>query len=217
MRLIILGQPGAGKGTYSSKLGSRLKIAKISTGDMLREQMKKRTDLGKKISVYMNRGKLVPSEIVLETLKRRLGWLDCEKGFIIEGYPRTIEQAKSLEKIAKIDAIISIKIPRSIIVKRLANRITCSKCGAVYNTQYLKSKKAGVCDICKGKLVRRQDDKPEVVKQRFRVYKIETRPLIDYYIRKIPFVEIAVKSIETPPEVIVEKILLELEHLGLIK
>jgi len=217
MRFIIFGPPGAGKGTYAFRLGSKLKIAKISTGDVLREQMKQNTDLGKKIAFYVNKGELVPDEIVIEALKRKLSQSDGEKGFILDGYPRTIEQAKALEKIAKVDAIIRINVLESIIVERLANRMICRDCGAVYNVKYLKPKKAGVCNICGGELYQRQDDRPEVVRERFRVYEIETRPILDYYKNKIPFVDVECKSVDVPPEVMVEKILQELRKSKLIK
>ncbi len=217
MRLIIFGAPGAGKGTLSSRLASKLGIAQIATGDMIREEIKRNTDLGRTISSYVNKGELVPDEIVIEALQRRLDQPDSQNGFILDGYPRTVEQAKALERITEIEAIIRIKIPESILVERLANRIICRKCGAVYNMKYLEPKKSGVCDICGGDLYQRTDDKPEVIRERFRVYEMDTQPIMEHYKEKIPFVDIRYRSIKTPPEVMIERILQGLRESGIMK
>ncbi len=217
MRLIIFGPPGAGKGTLSSRLESELGIAQIATGDMIRAEIKQNTELGRTIAYYANKGELVPDKIVTEALKRRLSQLSGQKGFILDGYPRTLEQAKALEKITKIDAIIRIKIPESMLVERLANRIICRNCGAVYNLKHLTPKKTGVCDVCGGELYQREDDKPEVIRERFRVYEIDTQPIIDYYKGKIPFVDIRYRSIKTPPEVMVGRILQGLRKSEVLK
>lgn len=216
MRLIIFGPPGAGKGTLSSRLASKLGIAQIATGDMIREEIKRNTDLGRTISSYANKGELVPDEIVIEALKKRLSQPDSHKGFILDGYPRTVEQAKALERITKIDAIIRIKIPESILVERLANRIICRKCGAVYNVKYLKPKKSSVCDVCGGELYQRTDDKPEVIRERFRVYEMDTQPIMEHYKENMPFVDIRYRSIKTPPEVMIERILQGLRKSGIM-
>ena len=217
MRLIVFGPPGAGKGTLSSRLASELRIAQIATGDMIREEIKQNTELGRNIASYANKGELVPDEIIIEALKKRLGQPDSHKGFVLDGYPRTLEQAKALERITKIDAIIRIKIPESMLVERLANRIICRECGAVYNLKYLKPKKAGVCDVCGGELYQREDDKPDVIRERFRVYEMDTQPIMEYYKGKIPFVDVRYRSIKTPPEVMIERILQGLRKLGIMK
>jgi adenylate kinase len=217
MRFIIFGPPGAGKGTYASMLASKLKIAKISTGDIIREEIKRDTDLGKKIVDFVNKGKLVPDEIVIEILKEEIGKPSSKNGFILDGYPRTIEQAKALDNITKIDAVIRLVVPEWVIIERLSSRRICKKCGAVYNIRYLKPKRAGVCDVCGGELYLREDDKPEVVRERLRVYEVQTQPLIDYYGGKAPFVNIGCKSVDIPPETIVKEILQELQKKNLIK
>ena len=217
MRFIIFGPPGAGKGTYAVRLAEKLDIAAISTGDIFREEIKQKTTLGEKVEDFLNRGELVPDEIVIEVLKDRISRPDSERGFILDGYPRTIEQAKALDKITKIDAIIRLIVPEWVIIERLSNRRTCRKCGAIYNVKYLKPKRAGICDKCGGELYQREDDKPEVVRERLRVYEAQTQPLIEYYRGKIPFVDIECKSVDIPPKVIVEKIMQELHKSNLLK
>ena len=217
MRSIIVGPPGAGKGTYASRLASKLKIAKISTGDIFREEIKRNTDLGKKIVDFVNKGELVPDEIVIEILKEEINKPSSKNGFILDGYPRTIEQAKALDKIEKIDAVIRLVVPEWVIIERLSSRRICKKCGAVYNIRYLTPKREGVCDVCGGELYQREDDKPEVVRERLRVYEVQTQPLINYYKGKIPFVEIECRSVDIPPESIVRKILQELQKTNLIR
>jgi len=203
----MLGPPGAGKGTYASRLTVRLGIPHISTGDMVREEIKKQTDLGLKIKEYSDRGALVPDEIIIKLLAERLGKPDCNRGFILDGFPRTISQAEALENIAKIDLVINLNVPDDIIIARLSNRLICSKCGAIYNLLTLKPKKEGVCDKCGGKLYQREDDKPEVIKERLNVYRKQTEPLIEYYAKKGLLRNVSCNDLMTPPEVIVEKII----------
>jgi len=217
VNLIIFGPPGAGKGTYTSRLSTLLKIAGIATGDIFREEMKRNTVLGRRVADFVNKGVLVPDEITIEILKKRVSEPNSQKGFILDGYPRTIEQAKALEKIAKIDAVICIIVPEWIIIERLSNRRICRNCGEVYNLRYLKPKVEGVCDKCGGQLYQREDDKPEVVKERLKVYERQTQPLIEYYKRKIPIIEVENKQIDTPPETIIEKIMDELRKANIIK
>ncbi len=158
----------------------------------------------------MKSGRLVPDEIVVEILKQRLNAPESKNGFILDGFPRTIEQAKALAKIAQIDAIINIIVPEWIIVERLSSRRICRNCGAVYNVRYLKPKKEGVCDKCGGPLYQRDDDKPEVIKERLRVYEEQTQPLINYYQSRVLILKIENNQIDTPPEKVIEEIMGEL-------
>lgn len=215
MRFIIFGPPGAGKGTYASRLGRGLKIAVISTGDIFRDEVKRNTDLGRKVAEFLNRGELVPDKTVTDVLAKRIRKPNSKHGFILDGYPRTIEQAKALDTIAKIDAVILLIVPEWIIVERLSNRRVCKKCGAIYNLKYLKPKRLGICDNCGGELFQREDDKPEVIRERLRVYEAQTQPLIEYYKDKLHILNIECRSADIPPEVIVEKILQELRKSNL--
>jgi len=217
VNLIIFGPPGSGKGTYTSRLAIMLKIVSIATGDIFREEMKRNTDLGKKVARFVNTGELVPDNIVIGVLEKRIEEPNSKKGFMLDGYPRTVQQAKALGKIAKIDAVIRIIVPEWIIIERLSNRRICSNCGEIYNLRYLKPKIEGVCDKCGGPLYQREDDKPEVVRERLKVYESQTQPLIEYYKQRIPLIEVENKQIDTPPETIVEKIMNELRKANMIK
>jgi adenylate kinase len=218
MNTIIFGPPGSGKGTYASFIEKKLGIIKISTGDIIREEIEKNTCLGKKMKEYTNRGELVPDEIVTEILKRRISEPDCmNKGFILDGYPRTVPQAQSLDKIATINVIINLNVPDWIIIERLSSRRTCKKCEATFNVKYLKPKVDGICDKCDGELYQRDDDKPEVIKERIRVYRKQTQPLIKYYRGKIKFVDFECDKPETPPDENVKKILIKLKEIGFYK
>jgi len=214
MRLIIFGPPGAGKGTYASMLSSMFKIA---TGDIFREEIRKGTELGRISEPFVSVGKLVPDEIVIGLLRRELNKSGSKRGFILDGYPRTIDQAIALEKMAKIDAIILLIVPEWIIIERLSNRRICRRCGAIYNLKYLKPKREGICDKCGGELYQRKDDKPEVIKKRLKVYEEQTRPLIEFYKSRVPFINIECGSVNVPPKVVVEKIVQKLEELGLLR
>lgn len=217
MNLVLFGAPGAGKGTYASRLSSLLGIVSIATGDVFREEIKKDTALGRKVSEYVRSGKLVPDDIVIDILGERLRAREAEKGFILDGFPRTVEQAEALGRIAKIDAIVQIVVPEWIIVERLSKRRICSNCGAIYNLRHLKPQKEGVCDKCGGKLYQREDDKPEVVKGRLKVYERQSQPLIEYYRGKVPIIKIENNEIDTPPEVAVEKIIRKLTKAKILK
>jgi len=218
MNAIIFGPPGSGKGTYASVLEKRIGMVKISTGDIIREEIGKNTAIGKRMKDFYGRGELVPDSIVIEILKKRFSHSDVlQKGFILDGYPRTIPQAQILDKITRIDVIINLKVPDWVIIERLSNRRICKKCGVIYNLKYLKPKKEGICDVCGGELFQRDDDKSEVIKERILVYQKQTRPLLEYYEGKIPFAEVECNSPEIPPEVIVDKILEKLKDLGFVK
>uniref|UniRef100_A0A7C4WJY4 Adenylate kinase n=1 Tax=Geoglobus ahangari TaxID=113653 RepID=A0A7C4WJY4_9EURY len=189
MNLILLGPPGGGKGTQAKRIVEKYGVPQISTGDMFREAVAKGTELGKKAKEYMDRGELVPDEIVIGIVKERLAQPDCEKGFILDGFPRTLKQAEALDEILeemnkKIDAVINIIVPDEEIIKRIVYRRTCKNCGAVYNLIYSPPKEDNKCDKCGGELYQRDDDKEETVRERLRVYKEQTEPLIDYYKKK---------------------------------
>jgi len=216
MRFMIFGPPGSGKGTYASRLASILNIASIATGDMFREEIKQNTALGKRVAHFVNSGELVPDDIVISILEKRINQSSSKRGFILDGYPRTVQQAQALEKITKIDAIILLIVPEWIIIERLSNRRICSNCGEVYNLRYLKPKVEGVCDKCGGRLYQREDDKPEVVKDRLRVYERQTQPLIKYYEGKVPIFNIENNQIDTPPETVIEKIIAELRNTNIM-
>ncbi len=216
MNAIIFGAPGSGKGTYSSRLQSKLGVDVIAMGDIFRENLKAGTPLGKKVKDYVEKGLLVPDDIVIDVLKKRLAKVPKEKGFILDGYPRTIDQAKVLEDIAKIDVILLQMVPDWIIIERLSSRRICKSCGAVYNIRFLKPKVDGVCDKCSESLYQRSDDTPEVIKRRLQVYQEQTSPLLQHYKEKnVPFIVSSITEIDTPPETVVETMLKELKKLNL--
>ena len=216
MNAIIFGAPGAGKGTYSSRLKAKLGVEVIAMGDIFRENLKADTPLGKKVKSYVEKGLLVPDDIVIDVLKQRLNEVPKGKGFILDGYPRTVAQAETLEGIAKIDVILLQMVPDWIIIERLSSRRICKNCGAVYNIRFLKPKVEGVCDKCGGSLYQRSDDTPEVIKQRLQVYQEQTSPLLRYYKEKqVPFIVSSITALDTPPEPIVEEMIKELKKLNL--
>lgn len=181
MNLIFLGAPGAGKGTHAAVLAKKLDIPAISTGDIIREALKSGTEMGLKAKVYADAGKLVPDEIVIGIIRERLSKADCKKGFILDGFPRTIPQAEALDKMVRIDKVVELDTSEAVILKRLSGRRVCSKCGATYNVDTMPSKVAGICDKCAGTLIQRKDDMPETVKERLKVYHTQTEPLVGFY------------------------------------
>jgi len=216
LKAIIFGAPGSGKGTYASRLQAKLGVEVIAMGDIFRELMKEDSELGRKVKVYVEKGLLVPDEVVVEVLKQRLSKIPKGKGFILDGYPRTLEQAKILESITKIDVILLLNVPDWIIIERLSSRRICRNCGAVYNIRFLKPKVEGVCDKCGGPLYQRSDDNPEVIKKRLQVYQEQTRPLLEYFKeKKVPFATSSTTSLDQPPEPIVDKIVAEIKKLKL--
>lgn len=213
---IIFGAPGSGKGTYASRLQSKLGVNVIAMGDIFREIMKEDTDLGREVRGYVEKGLLGPDSLTIQVLKQHIAKIKNKKGFLFDGYPRTIEQAKALETIAKIDVIIQLVVPDWIIIERLSTRRICKNCGEVYNIRYLKPKRDMICDKCGGPLYQRPDDTPEVIRKRIEVYEQQTRPILQYYKEKgVPFIEFKCEKLETPPEVAVEEILKGLKKLKL--
>jgi adenylate kinase len=216
LKAIIFGAPGSGKGTYASRLQAKLGVEVIAMGDIFRELMKEDSELGRKVKVYVEKGLLVPDEVVVEVLKQRLSKIPKGKGFILDGYPRTLEQAKILESITKIDVILLLNVPDWIIIERLSSRRICRDCGTVYNIRFLKPKVEGICDKCTGPLYQRSDDNPEVIKKRLQVYQEQTRPLLEYFKeKKVPFATSSTTSLDQPPEPIVDKIVAEIKKLKL--
>lgn len=182
MNLILLGAPGAGKGTQAEVICDKFGIPSISTGNIIREALKNGTEMGLKAKSFMDEGKLVPDEIVIGIIKERLAKDDCRDGFILDGFPRTIPQAEALDAMGIIiDKVISIEVPDDKIAARMSGRRVCEKCGASYHTEYKKPTVDGKCNFCDGALIRRKDDAPETVLERLQVYHDQTEPLKDYY------------------------------------
>jgi len=190
MNLILLGPPGVGKGTVAANLSSKLSTPHIATGDMLRDNVTKKTELGIKAESYMNKGVLVPDQIVIDMIKKGLQEEDCAKGFILDGFPRTINQADEISKVTKIDKVLNLQANDEIIVERLSRRRVCSECSFIYHLDYIKPNREGFCDKCSGRLFQREDDKPEAIKERLKVYRNKTEPLINYYKDKGVLVEV---------------------------
>lgn len=202
MKIIMLGAPGVGKGTQAKKLAAKYSIPHISTGDIFRANIKQQTELGKLAKTYIDKGMLVPDELVVDLVIDRLEQDDCANGYIFDGFPRTIPQAQELdEALAKsgeaIDYVINIEVPDEDIVKRMSGRRACIECGATYHIVHMPTKVEGICDVCGKETVLRDDDKPETVMNRLDVYHEQTKPLIDYYEEKEVLVKIdGTKSIE---------------------
>ena len=219
MNAIIFGAPGSGKGTYSSRLRDVLNVEVISMGDIFRMMLQENGILGRIIKDYVEAGLLVPDIIVVEVLKDHISnSLQEAKGFILDGYPRTLAQAEALEKISKIDVIIQLVVPDWIIIERLSSRRICRDCGTVYNLRFMKPKVDGICDKCRGSLYQRLDDNPEVIKMRLDLYEKETSPLLRFYKGKdVPIIEHTADALEMPPEKVVEQIVEELKKQSLFR
>jgi adenylate kinase len=186
MRVILLGPPGSGKGTQADLIEQKYGFPKISTGDLLREAVQEKTALGNRAKVSMNRGDLVDDEIVMQMVEERLAREDCQEGYILDGFPRNIHQAHMLEGIdvQQLEVVLDIRMSEKKLVERLSSRRICSACGNIYNLAVKAPTQADVCDACHATLVQRQDDMPEVVEERLRVYRSETEPLIAFYQKK---------------------------------
>ncbi|QWK12980.1 MAG: adenylate kinase [Aquificota bacterium] len=199
MIVVFLGPPGSGKGTQAKRLSQEMSMLHISTGDLLREAVKKGTPLGKRAKEYMDRGELVPDEVVISLIEEVM---PKDGGFILDGFPRTVPQAIALEEMLKkygrdIDKVVLFEISEEAVVDRLSGRLTCSVCGAVYHVMYNPPKQEGVCDLCGGKLIQRDDDKEEVVRRRFKVYKEQTQPLVEFYEKRHKLIRLdATKDVE---------------------
>ena len=195
MILILLGPPGAGKGTQAVNIAKEAGLVHVATGDLFRENIRNETELGKKAKVFVDRGALVPDEITVGMLLDRLDRPDTEKGVLLDGFPRTVEQAQALDEALRqrgqaVDKVLYINVGEEEVVRRLAGRWTCRQCGAVYHQVFSPPKQAGKCDRCGGELYQRDDDKPETVRNRLSVYNQQTAPLIDYYRRQGKLVEV---------------------------
>jgi adenylate kinase len=186
LRVVLLGPPGAGKGTQAKLLREKFEACQVSTGDILRKAVADQSPLGKEASAYIRRGDLVPDGVIVKLVAERLKEKDCAQGFILDGFPRTISQAQSLEEILQkmglgLQAVLLVQVPNRIIVERLAGRRTCKDCGALYHLKFNPSASESVCDRCGGELLQRDDDREETISARLKVYDKQTAPLVDYY------------------------------------
>ena len=186
MKIVLLGAPGAGKGTQAKRIAERCSIPHISTGDIFRANIKQGTELGQKAKTYMDKGELVPDELVCDLVVDRIQQPDCVQGYVLDGFPRTIPQAEALTAALKaidnkLDFAVDIAVPDDNIVNRMSGRRACVGCGATYHVIFNPTKVEGICDVCGEKLILRDDDKPETVLDRLKVYHDQTQPLIDYY------------------------------------
>ena len=184
MKLIFLGPPGAGKGTLAGLISKEYLIPQISTGDIFRDAIKRETELGKKVKEIVGRGDLVPDELTVSLVRERLAQPDAKKGYILDGFPRTIPQAEALGSFQKLDAVVDFAIDDALVIERLSGREICKNCGAIYHVKNMPSKVKGVCDRCGGPTYTRPDDSLESIKNRLQVYREQTEPLIAYYSKK---------------------------------
>ncbi len=189
MKLLIMGRPGAGKGTQAANIREYYHIPHISTGDMFRAAIKNQTKLGVTAKGYMDKGLLVPDEVTIGIVRERLSEPDCQKGFLLDGFPRTIKQAEALDQILKdngvqLDAVLDVNVPADILIRRMVGRRVCKNCGATYHIEFNAPKQEGICDACGTKLIQRADDNEATAQNRLAVYDQQTAPLLEYYNKK---------------------------------
>jgi len=194
MNIIFLGSPGIGKGTHAEIVAKKFGIPRISTGEIMRDDVRNGTDLGNEVRNYMDSGELVPDEIVIDILKKRISQGDCKKGFVLDGFPRTVNQAEELERITHIDFVLNLVASHKVITERITGRLTCRKCGAIYHMKNIPPKKEGACDKCGGKLYHREDQTREAVEKRLELYEKRTKQLIEYYKKKGILIDVNVEG-----------------------
>lgn len=203
MNLVFLGPPGAGKGTVAQKIAGHFAIPHVSTGDLFRGEIKAQSELGRKVESILKSGELVPDDLTIDLVKKRLSEKDATKGFILDGFPRTTAQADRLLEITSIDYAINFVIPDKTVIQRLSGRRTCKNCGNMHHIQFMPPKKEGMCDVCGGTLITREDDRPEAIANRLQVYQKQTQPLIAYFKDKNLLVDIDAKP---APEAVLEMV-----------
>lgn len=210
MNVIVFGPPGGGKGTNSSRISERFDIPHIATGDIFRKEVAQQTELGQKIEEYLEAGDLVPNETVIEVVKKRLSDPNCQEGFVLDGYPRTIEQANALDEIADIDVVVNLDVSDDVIINRLSSRRVCKDCGEIYNLQFKPPEQEGICDRCNSELYQREDDRPKVIGNRLEKYRERTKPLLEHY-REDGLVEDILVEKERPIEEVTDEVITAVE------
>jgi adenylate kinase len=199
-KIIFLGPPSSGKGIMSQRVAPTMKAPHISTGELFRQNLKDKTKVGLKAKEFMEKGELVPDKIVIEMLRQRIEKKDCEKGFILDGFPRTIPQARALSKLIDPDLAVYMNVTDHVVIARNATRVSCKDCGQIYNLRTSPPKKQGICNNCQGQVIRRKDAEPEIMKKRLKVYQDQTQPLINFYKDKGVLTEVFCDKIEQTPD-----------------